>query len=133
MHAAEQTYLDVTLSVGGQLNQPIPEKWNAFVYVLSGQLTTSARDGGDARVEAHHTVVCDTGGDGILIRNEGGIDTRLVVIAGRPIGEPIVQHGPFVMCSDEEIGDAIDDFRRGRNGFEGAARWRSELGQALRR
>ena len=127
-------YLDVTLRPGGSLSQPIPENWNAFAYVLKGTLTSPAEDGTNTQIEPHHTVVFDTKGDSILVKNdaESTGDTHLVIIAGKPIGEPIVQHGPFVMCTDEEIYEAMSDFRSGRNGFEGAAQWRSDLGQSLR-
>jgi hypothetical protein len=51
----------------------------------------------------------------------------LQCLAGQPIGEPVVQHGPFVMNSQEEIAQTFEDYRHGRNGFERAHSWRSTI------
>ncbi len=51
-----------------------------------------------------------------------------MLISGQPIGEPIVQHGPFVMNTQEEIQQAISDYRNAANGFEKARKWRSKNG-----
>ena len=53
---------------------------------------------------------------------------HLVIIAGRPLGEEVAQHGPFVMNTQAEIRQAIEDFRRAQNGFERARHWRSVEG-----
>ncbi len=53
----------------------------------------------------------------------------LVLVSGQPIREPIVQHGPFVMNTREEIQKAFIDYQSGRNGFENAVVWESEIGQ----
>lgn len=123
-------FLEVTLAPGAELRQPLPQDWNVLVYTLGG-LTTC--DG--AAVPPHHTVIYDAanGGDGIVISNHeaNSEHAHCVIIAGAPIGEPIVQHGPFVMCSEEEIMEAIQDYRDGRNGFERARHWRSESGKSL--
>ena len=52
------------------------------------------------------------GADGVKIN--AGVDARFILVAGRPLGETIAQYGPFVMNSQEQIFQAIDDFRRGR-------------------
>lgn len=51
-----------------------------------------------------------------------------MIIAGEPLDQEIVQHGPMVMTSRAEIIQAFTDYQRGENGFEGAAEWRSEIG-----
>ncbi|XP_007174299.2 pirin isoform X6 [Balaenoptera acutorostrata] len=54
--------------------------------------------------------------------------SHFVLIAGEPLREPVVQHGPFVMNTDEEISQAILDFRNAKNGFERAKTWKSKIG-----
>eukprot|EP00350_Pseudokeronopsis_sp_OXSARD2_P008216 CAMPEP_0170555012 /NCGR_PEP_ID=MMETSP0211-20121228/12884_1 /TAXON_ID=311385 /ORGANISM="Pseudokeronopsis sp., Strain OXSARD2" /LENGTH=57 /DNA_ID=CAMNT_0010864507 /DNA_START=756 /DNA_END=929 /DNA_ORIENTATION=+ len=49
------------------------------------------------------------------------------MLAGKPINEEISQYGPFVMSSDEELTQAVTDFQSGKNGFEGARAWKSEI------
>jgi redox-sensitive bicupin YhaK (pirin superfamily) len=56
---------------------------------------------------------------------------RFVLISGKPIGEPIVQYGPFVMNTQEEIQQAISDYRNAANGFEKARSWRSKMGNTF--
>ncbi len=56
---------------------------------------------------------------------------RFVVIGGKPLGEPIVQHGPFVMNTRSEIMQAMMDYQSGSNGFEKAAAFESEIGRGL--
>jgi len=64
----------------------------------------------------------------VTIFNKRETSAQFLLFAGRPIGEPIVQHGPFVMNTREEIEKTIDDYRRGRNGFERAPGWKSKAG-----
>jgi redox-sensitive bicupin YhaK (pirin superfamily) len=61
----------------------------------------------------HHTLAILSDGDGVTMRagTEGG---QALLIAGKPLNEPVVRYGPFVMNSREEIGQAIDDYRAGR-------------------
>ena len=63
--------------------------------------------------------------DSIEFQNGGQEVARFVLIAGQPIGEPIVQHGPFVMNTKAEIQQAIEDYQFGKNGFENAHKWQS--------
>ncbi|CAI7744953.1 unnamed protein product [Closterium sp. NIES-54] len=79
--------------------------------------------------QAHHTVVLGAG-DGVHVWNEGAEECRFVLIAGQPIGEAVVQYGPFVMNTKEEIEQALSDYRRGVNGFEKARTWRSVHGRS---
>jgi hypothetical protein len=53
--------------------------------------------------------------------------TRFVLLAGQPLNEPIENYGPFVMNTREEVQQAFDDFKTGRNGFENARTWRSNI------
>lgn len=55
------------------------------------------------------------------------VETKFILLAGKPIKEPIVHHGPFVLNEQEELFKAFDDYQKGQNGFEGANTWQSEI------
>lgn len=79
--------------------QPIPQGWNAFVYILSGQGEFGSKR---TAADAHHVLILSATGDGIDFRNTSTQnDCRFVLIAGQPLNEPVVQHGPFVMNTQE--------------------------------
>ncbi|XP_024150522.1 pirin [Oryzias melastigma] len=122
-------YLDFTLKPGAVHVQPVPLGWTAFIYTLTGTLHVGP-DQKQEQVEPHHTVVF-TDGDCVKLENKGSEDSHFVLIAGEPIKEPVVQHGPFVMTSKEEISQAMTDYRAGTNGFERALNWRSKIGSSL--
>ena len=117
-------YLDFKLDKSSQFSQPIPNDWNAFIFVLKG--TGVFGEGINAiESEAHHTLVLDKG-ESIFFRNEKDEQLHIVLIAGKPINEPIVQHGPFVMNTVHEIKEAIRDYNYGLNGFEKAKTCKSK-------
>ncbi|KAH9804043.1 hypothetical protein KPL71_001987 [Citrus sinensis] len=121
-------YLDFTLKPGAHLRQPIPRSWNAFVYVLEGEgLFGTAKS---SPVSAHHLLLLGSG-DGLEAWNKFSKPLRFVLVGGEPIGEPVAQLGPFVMNTQEEIDQTIDDFENYVNGFEKAKHWRSEAALAL--
>ena len=133
--------------------QEVPRGWNAFAYLLTGQATFG---GGEGRrvVKKWHNVVFEQDGDSI----EVSVDTdakesahfgksislcecffwgwmvliqmcEVVLIAGQPLDQPVVRLGPFVMNTEEEVQQAMRDFRRFENGFERARGWESEIGR----
>lgn len=109
----EPVYLDVSLPAGQQFRQALPAGHNAFIYVYRGDV--SVGDGSDkAVVEAQRMGVLDNAGraDGVVINAEA--DARFLLIAGKPLGEPIAQYGPFVMNTQEQIYQTLADFRDGR-------------------
>ncbi|KAG1437435.1 hypothetical protein G6F56_013106 [Rhizopus delemar] len=116
-------FIDVKLKKGKTVQQMIPENYAGFIYTIAG----TARFGADQHVsEAHHTLVLDQSGDHVQVESLSD-DCHFVVIAGEPIKESVVQHGPFVMNTKEEIYQAFDDYRSGKNGFEGAPEWVSAI------
>ncbi|CAN9507188.1 unnamed protein product [Ophioblennius macclurei] len=119
-------YLDFKLQKGAFHVQPVPSGWTAFIYTLSGSLHVGP-DEEQQNVEPHHTVVFGDG-DCVKVENKGSEVSHFVLIAGEPINEPTVQHGPFVMNTQDEINEAIADYRSGRNGFERAKNWKSTIG-----
>ncbi|XP_048028092.1 pirin [Megalobrama amblycephala] len=120
-------YLDFMLKEGAKHVQPVPKGWTAFIYTLAGSLCTGPDD--DLRkIEPHHTVVLEDG-ECVRVENKAAEESHFVLIAGEPINEPVVKHGPFVMNTQEEIDQTISDFRSATNGFERAKVWRSKIGQ----
>jgi quercetin 2,3-dioxygenase len=103
----EVIYLDVGLEAEQTFSHEIPVGHTAFVYVFEG----SARIG-DSQLPRHSLAILGDG-DGLSL-NAGADGARFIVVAGRPIGEPIVQYGPFVMTSSEDIEQAMRDYRDNR-------------------
>jgi hypothetical protein len=108
--ATEPLYLDVELPAGSAFTQPVAGSHNAFIYVFEGSATvgTAAR----ARSLSTHSAGVLAAGDLVEVR-AGSDGARFLLLAGRPLGEPVVQHGPFVMNTREEIEQAISDYQSG--------------------
>ncbi len=104
-------YLDLHLPAGTRFEQPLPAAHNAFVYVYRGEISISGQ-----AVPTQRMAILGNGAqtDGVLL--EAGSDARVLLIAGKPLNEPIAQYGPFVMNTQQEIHQAIQDFRDGRLG-----------------
>ncbi|CAK9170617.1 unnamed protein product [Ilex paraguariensis] len=116
-------YLDVTLKPSAQVHQPIPESWNAFVYIIEGEGLFGSL--GSSPVPAHHVLVLGPG-DGLSVWNKSSKPLRFVLIGGQPLNEPVVQYGPFVMNTQAEIDQTIEDYHYFKNGFEMAKYWKSQ-------
>ncbi|XP_061669849.1 pirin isoform X2 [Syngnathoides biaculeatus] len=122
-------YLDFELRTGSQHVQPVPSGWTTFIYTLSGTIHVGP-DEDQQKVEPHHTAVLGDG-DCVQFENKGADISHFVLVAGEPINEPVAKHGPFVMNTQEEISQAIGDYRNAQNGFERALNWRSKIGGAF--
>ena len=104
-------YLDVHMPQGARFEQTLPAGHNAFVYVYRGEV----RIGGQAVPVQRMAILANQAqADGVVI--EASADAKLILVAGQPLKEPIVQYGPFVMNTKEEIYQALTDFREGRLG-----------------
>jgi redox-sensitive bicupin YhaK (pirin superfamily) len=103
----EPLYLDIELPAGAIFSQPLAAAHNAFIYVYRGEVAV-----GETRVPQARMAILANEGDGVRVEAIGA--SRLLLIAGRPLGEPIVQYGPFVMNTEEQIHRAFDDYRSGR-------------------
>jgi quercetin 2,3-dioxygenase len=108
--ATEPLYVDIHLAPGAAYAQPLPDSHNAFFYVYRGELTA-----GQTLVRRQRmAILANTpGSDGVVLQ-AGPEGARAILIAGRPLKEPIAQYGPFVMNTHAEIVQAVDDFRAGR-------------------
>jgi len=106
----DPTYLDVELAPGVPFRHPLPTDYTAFVYAFEGSVAIGAGD--SAQTLAAHRAGVTSDGDEILLHggDQGG---RALLIAGRPLREPIVQYGPFVMNTIEEVEQAVLDYRSG--------------------
>jgi redox-sensitive bicupin YhaK (pirin superfamily) len=104
--STDATYFDVHLSPKAAFTHPVKPGYNVYLYPYEGAL-----DVGGKPLESHSGGVLSAEGDVSVAAGADG--ARFLVLAGKPIGEPIVQYGPFVMNSVEEIEQAIRDYQRG--------------------
>ncbi|KAK0626371.1 RmlC-like cupin domain-containing protein [Immersiella caudata] len=124
--------LDIEVRPGGKVVQPLPEGWNAFGYVLEGAALFGEK-GNQTLVEQYHNVVFEPQGEAVKIEVDEGAEkaARLVLIAGTPLDQKVVQHGPFVLNSQEQVYQAFMDYQTHTNGFERAKNWESEIGKTF--
>ena len=103
--------IQTSILSGGKTYIPIPDNFNACIYILSGKIILN--DNFD--YPAGKMIYFTNKGEGIGI--EGLEDTEILVLCGEPIEEPLAQYGPFVMNSQTEIMEAMRDYQMGKMGF----------------
>jgi redox-sensitive bicupin YhaK (pirin superfamily) len=106
--ATEPVYLDVALQPGAQVEIPLPVTHNAFAYVFEG-------DGvqvGTEMLARSELGVLSPGDSLLLVANDK--PARVLVVAGKPLNEPVAKYGPFVMNTPEQIVQAMQDYQAGR-------------------
>lgn len=104
----EPLYLDIHLPPGASVSPRVSQGHRALLYIYEGAL---GLEGHDAPIEAGHLArLSDTG----VVRLTSETGARVLLIAGKPLNEPIVQYGPFVMNTREEIEQAMRDFHANR-------------------
>mgnify|MGYP003778973855 CR=1 FL=1 len=104
---------DVRLAAGQTADLSQPEGWSTIVVVLDGTVMLN----GDTVLRAADMATLSTAGTGLTVEANG--NAKLLVLAGEPIDEPVVGYGPFVMNSQQQIAEAINDFNSGRFGRMG--------------
>jgi redox-sensitive bicupin YhaK (pirin superfamily) len=109
--ASAPLYLDLHLPAGSGFEQTLPLEHNAFVYVYRGEVRIA---GQTVPAQRMALLANEDAADGVLI--EASTDARLLLLAGQPLKEAIAQYGPFVMNTQQEIHEAISDFRNGTLG-----------------
>jgi redox-sensitive bicupin YhaK (pirin superfamily) len=109
---ADPTYLDITIPPDKAFSQPIAQGHAAFAYVLKGggNFGITDTDGGQGLPSPRLVVLDD--GDAIQVRS-GTKGVRFLLISGLPLHEPIARYGPFVMNTQQEIQQALEDLRNG--------------------
>jgi redox-sensitive bicupin YhaK (pirin superfamily) len=105
----EPLYLDIELAANATFEQPLPPGHNAFIYVFRGKVLVDEHCVTQARMAI---LANDAEADGVKI--VAAQPSRMILIAGRPLNEPIAQYGPFVMNTQDELRQAVEDFRAGR-------------------
>jgi quercetin 2,3-dioxygenase len=106
--ATEPLYLDIHMPAGTEFSTALPETHNAFIYVYRGAVTIAGEQVASRQMGILKNM---PEADGVTISATG--DTRLILIAGKPLNEPIVQYGPFVMNTQQEIHQALSDYNNG--------------------
>jgi len=109
--ATDPTYMDIRLDAGAKFTLPLPAGHSAFIYVYEGSAAIGAgREA--ATIGAQELAVL---GDGTDVRIEGRAPrSRAILVAGRPLREPVARYGPFVMNTREEIMQAFTDYQSGK-------------------
>lgn len=123
-------FLHVRLAPGGWVFQDVPAGWNALLYIVHGCVSIGANR------EPHDPftmLVLDEcpGANGVRLVNPGTETADAILLAGMPMQHDVVQYGPFVMTTPAEIYEAFDDYQMGRNGFERARGWHSEIARHM--
>jgi redox-sensitive bicupin YhaK (pirin superfamily) len=108
--ATEPVYLDVGLAPGGRFEQALPPGHTAFAYVYEGEAAIGAP--GEGRDVPRSRLAVLSPGDRFAAESARG--ARLILVAGRPLNEPVAKYGPFVMNTPDEIRQALRDYQAGR-------------------
>ncbi|MGH8140968.1 MAG: pirin family protein [Steroidobacteraceae bacterium] len=120
--STDPLYLDIALPARASLRVPITAGHNAVIYVYEGELRVGGTGSAGSEGSAQSTATIPARAAGVLSDGDGvellagSEPTRALLLAGRPLGEPVVQYGPFVMNTRAEIEQAIEDFQRGKLG-----------------
>ncbi|OBT80403.1 hypothetical protein VF21_00774 [Pseudogymnoascus sp. 05NY08] len=123
---------DIEVQPGGSITQPIPAGWNAFAYTLSG---TASFGSGEEKTEVgqFHNVVFEQAGDTVTaaVAADAKEPGHFYLVAGLPLDQKVVQYGPFVLNSQDQVYEALRDYQNHQNGFERAKGWQSEIGKRM--
>ena len=124
--------LDITIKPGGKITQELPETWTSFAYILNGSVAFGTDDD-QTTISQYHNVVFNPEGDGVVaeVPPDAKEDARFILVAGLPLDQKIVQYGPFVVNTQDQVYQAMLDFQSHSNGFERAKGWRSEIGKRM--
>ena len=107
----DPVYLDVTLQPDTEFVENLAADHNAFVYVINGELALESADGNQLRLARDQLAVL---GKGDLVTLKGGDrESRFLLVAGKPLNEPVARHGPFVMNNETELRQAFVDYQQG--------------------
>ena len=107
----EALYLDVSLAPGVTFEEPVSAQHNAFIQVIDGAVSLPASDQSQVNLARDQLAVLSKG-EKIIVQNEAQ-ESRFLLMAARPLNEPIARAGPFVMNTEAELRQAFSDYQRG--------------------
>ncbi len=110
--AANSIYLDLFVPAHASFIQPIERGHAAFVYVFEGEATFAGDDKADGAMISHPRLVVFGDGDEVKVAT-GKTAVRFLLVSGKPLHEPIARYGPFVMNTQEEIEQTLQELRQG--------------------
>jgi redox-sensitive bicupin YhaK (pirin superfamily) len=115
-YPTDPLYLDLHFpSTGASMQQPLPAVHNAFLFVYRGTVHVIDDAGAATPVTRNHMAILKNQGTAVMLQSEAGEPpARALLIAGKPLGEPIAQYGPFVMNTRDELMTAVHDFQNGK-------------------
>jgi redox-sensitive bicupin YhaK (pirin superfamily) len=108
--ATSLTAMTAFAEEGAETELSFPQSYAAALYLLDGELIIN----GERKLEKEHLVVFDKAGESFTIKVSQ--KAKMLILAGEPINEPMISHGPFVMNTTDEINQAIDDYQAGKMG-----------------
>jgi len=111
--AAQPLYLDVHLQPGGCFTQPVPVGHTCLAYLFEGRARFGGSNGQPSEEVEAIQLITFSDGDSLSVQAGPDSPARFMLMAGAPFHEPIVPYGPFVMNTQQEIQQALDDLRRG--------------------
>jgi len=111
LHPTQVLYLDIHFNQDGIFEQALKAEHNAFLYTYLGATEVIGRDGEGNNVARHRMGILQNNGDRVQLRAKSG--TRILLIAGQALNEPIAQYGPFVMNTRSELMQAVEDYQKG--------------------
>jgi hypothetical protein len=111
LYPTQALFLDIHFNQDGIFEQALKAEHNAFLYTYRGATEVIGREGEGNNVALHRMGILQNKGDQVQLRAKSG--TRVLLIAGQALNEPIAQHGPFVMNTRLELIQAVEDYQNG--------------------
>jgi len=111
LYPTQALFLDIHFNQDGIFEQALKAEHNAFLYTYRGATEVIGREGEGNNVALHRMGILQNKGDQVQLRAKSG--TRVLLIAGQALNEPIAQYGPFVMNTRSELMQAVEDYQNG--------------------
>ena len=127
-------FYDVEVKPGGRVELKVDQGFSVFAYILEGEVTFGGEAEGRQPIKEFHNVVFeDDRGEGVVaaVAEDAEKPAKFVVIGGKRLDQPVVQYGPFVVNSKDEVYQTFVDYQSHSNGFERAKGWKSEIGKTM--
>ncbi len=107
----DPVYLDVMLQPGTEFIESLDADHNAFVYIINGEVALEDTEGNQMKLARDQLAVLGKG-DAVALKSSDQ-ESRLLLVAGKPLNEPVARGGPFVMNTEAEVRQAFSDYRDG--------------------